>query len=57
MSSCCAFCWYMVLDYLVNGGLDVFPHAVDGDEGCREEPVTITDKCLLDPFSISLLPQ
>ena len=50
------FGWYMVLYYLVNGGVDVFPHAVDGVEGCKE-PVAITDKCLLDPFSISLLPQ
>ena len=57
MASCGPFCLYMVLDYLVNGGLDVYPHAVDGVEGFREEPVTITDKCLLDPFNISLLPQ
>ena len=56
MSSCCAFYWYMVLDYLVNGGLDVLPHTVDSVEGCGEEPVTIIDECLLDPFSISLLP-
>ena len=33
MSSCCAFCRYMVLYDFVNGGLDVFPHAVDGVEG------------------------
>ena len=36
MSSFCAFCWYMVRDYLVNGGLDVFPHAVDCVEGYGE---------------------